>query len=465
MNPFTLACCLCLVLPNLGWAKAPVFGQDRPTPPPTSHNAQITFPIVFEYIAPVAHNQAVNRAIERPPAQQKVADLAAAGHYQTAGDEGLRLMANNENIDDQLQLIIANSLAWTGRVREAVPAYQGITKGTYANDANVGLANIHRWRGRDDLALPLYQQVLANDPQNAGALEGLALANQALAGRTTVGIGGLGDSSELTRHSQTINHRWRNASGDQIFELELHGFTDQLPTSGVDRRDMTFRYQDLGMNLKPSIELSLPTSNDPRLYATGRIRLLNDQVTVGAGRIDWGQATINPNVSIAGLWANYVGIEATETTSLGTVTAHLDHYGISDGNTIRASGLHFSSAWRPFGKHFKPFVGLETRTARHENPTYFNAPTYWAPIPGYAVVYTGLFGEWAQPDWTLFASAQIGAPINGDPGNNWSFSAGGKRWLSDDVALNVNLWSMASWRDDTTYRSQSFNLNLEKLWR
>ena len=120
--------------------------------------------------------------------------------------------------------------------------------------------------------------------------------------------------------------------------------------------------------------------------------------------------------------------------------------------------LNLSSAWRPIGSHFTPFVGIETREAK------FNTPNYWSPSEGSGTLYAGLLGEWGSADWNFYASGQTGARLYGDAGASWSVSAGGKRWLSKDVALSMNLWSMASTRDNATYRAQSANLNLEKLW-
>jgi hypothetical protein len=53
----------------------------------------------------------------------------------------------------------------------------------------------------------------------------------------------------------------------------------------------------------------------------------------------------------------------------------------------------------------------------------------------------------------------------GDAGNGWGVSTGGKRWLSSDVALSLNLWAMSGWRDNSNYKAQAASMTLEKLWR
>lgn len=413
----------------------------------------------FKYVAPSKQDETVEpKTIQRSPSHQKIADLNASGNYQAAGTEGLKLLSTDK-VDEELQLIIANSLAWTGRINQAVPAYQGISKGQYAKEANIGLANINRWRGRDDLALPIYQSVLEIDSTNADALEGIEMAQRELSPRTTFGATVTNDSSDLKRRLGFINHRWRDQSGTNIYEVEASGFTDWMPGATANQQDLSFRYQGLALPLKPNLEVNVATRLNPRLYAVGRIKVLDDQLSIGAGRINWGKSVTNPNSSIFGWSANYVGLELRESFYLGQVTARADFYGISDGNSVVTSSVNLDTAWRPLGSRFKPFVGVETRSAK------FNTSNYWSPDQGYGSAYAGLLGEWSEAEWNIYASAQFGAPLFGDAGHSWSVSLGGKRWFSADTAVNFSLWSMASTRNSSAYRAQAINLNLEKLWR
>jgi hypothetical protein len=203
----------------------------------------------------------------------------------------------------------------------------------------------------------------------------------------------------------------------------------------------------------------MPTVFHPRLYGSGRVKLLNDQVSVGAGVVNWGKLASSPTALNAGLSANYLGADATQSFSMGSLTGRFDYYSISDGNTVVTSNVNFNSAWRPFGSHFKPFVGIETRVAQ------YSTGNYWSPVDGSGTAYAGLLAEWGEADWSFSTSAQMGARLYGDAGQSWSISAGGKYWLASDVALNANLWSMSSLRDNAAYRAQSLNLNLEKIWR
>ncbi len=417
----------------------------------------------FKYIPPPSPGKSEEAQENRPkrnPDQQRIADLNAAGNYQAVGTEGLALLSK-EKPDEALQLIIANSLAWTGRLKEAVLTYQGLTTGQYANDANVGLANIQRWRGRDEQAMPIYRRVLASEPGHAAALEGAALASRELSPRTQLSFGGSSDSSDMQRRSATINHRWRDGSGTNIMEVETSGVRDRLPTSQAEQQDVTLRYEGLNLPLKPSMELSMPTQADRTLYGSARIRFAQDeQASLTVGRVNWGRMASNANALALGLSASHIGMTVAHGFTFGSLQGRFNYYDISDNNQLLTTSLHLASAWRPIGSNFKPFIGMETRGAK------FNTPNnYWSPAQGSGTLYAGLMGEWGSADWNFYASGQTGVRLYGDAGTSWSVSAGGKRWLSKDVALSMNLWSMASWRNNAAYRAQSASVNLEKLWR
>lgn len=400
-----------------------------------------------------------NAAIPTPsPEHQHILDLSAAGNYQAAGTEGLVLLGN-ENVDESLQLIIANSLAWTGRSDEAVPAYSGLVNGRHANAAKVGIANIQRWRGMDHLAFPEYQAVLALEPDNAGALEGLELATRELAPRTMVSFGGSMDSSSMERKSAAVNHRWRDPSGARIMEIEVSGVQDSLPGVSTAEDEVLFRYRALDLKLKPSLELSMPTKDNSDLF--GRVHLSSQEykASVDIAHVNWGRSATNPRALAAHLAANHVGLTLTRGMSAGDLTGRVDLFDISDGNRIVTSSLRLASSWRPMGSQVKPFFGLETRDSN------FNSPNYWSPQQGFGSVYAGVLAEWGKADWNLYLSGQAGAPLYGEAGTSWSLSGGGKQWLSRNLAISLNLWSMSSRRDNARYEAQAASVSLEKLWR
>jgi hypothetical protein len=157
--------------------------------------------------------------------------------------------------------------------------------------------------------------------------------------------------------------------------------------------------------------------------------------------------------------ASHIGLTVSRNLNLGSVFGRVDYYNISDANYIVSGRLQLNSSWRPMGNHLKPFMSLETRRAK------FNTLNYWSPDQGSTSLYAGMLAEWGVAEWNIFTSAQYGVGLSGEAGNGWSVTAGGKRWVSNDLALSMNLWSMSSWRDNANYRAQSAILTLEKLWR
>ena len=462
-RPKTIALSLSLAFGTMGIAQSMDPGIEL-AQASTTHTSEM-FLTPYRYIAPAGATGGATKtdaeggnSPKRSAEQQRIVDLNTQGNYAVAGTEGLALLSK-EKPDDPLQLIIANSLAWSGRLKEATTTYQRITDAELVDDANVGIANILRWQGRDELAAPIYRGILAVRADNKDALNGLELAERELVPRTTVTFGTAGDSSYADRRAVTLNHKWRDESGFNIYEVESSGIKDSLPGVGADQRDMTVRYQALGLELKPSLELSV--ANAPQSTVFGSLKLLfdDDRIQVDLGSVNWGKLANNANALLSNFSASHVGASAKRDTPLGNVAGRLDYYVISDTNTIFSSDIRLNSNLRPFGNNIKPFIGAETRKAN------FLSPNYWSPSEGAGSLYAGLLAEWGSDDWSLFASGQTGLGFYGEAGNSWSLSGGAKRWVSRNTALSLNVWSMSSSRLNSEYRAQAINIALEKLWR
>lgn len=395
----------------------------------------------------------------KPAAAQKIDDLAAKGDYEAVAKQGLLLLAQDANNHD-LRLLVANSLAWTGFLDQAIVQYRQLLTSPVAADASIGLANALRWKGQDADALPLYQAVLARTPDNAAAQEGLRLAQRELRPRTTVTIGADQDSSDAHRRSLVIDQSWRDASGKHWFEVEVAGVNDRILNVRENERDVSFRYQALGWPLQPKIELGMQGNPQREVVGNLRLHLGNAQTYIDVGHINWGKLASNAKALQAGLTANHLGLAYSGRNRWGELGARLDYYSISDDNEIISSGVRFVPAWRPLGSHVKFFVGTETRDARRGAV----GGTYWAPVDGFGTGYGGFQLDLGGADWNLYSSAQIGGRLYGEAANNWSFSAGGKRWLGPDWALGINFFKLASTRDNASYRAKSLNMSLEKLW-
>lgn len=397
----------------------------------------------------------------RPAAQQRIVDLQSEGQFAAAGKEGRELLAQDPKVDDGLRLIIANSLAWSGQLRDATQTYQSITSSEVLGDAQVGIANVLRWTGRDEQAAPLYREVLTQQPDHVDARNGLELAERELAPRTIITMGSSSDSSQALQQSATVGHRWRDESGFQVFEVEA-GYTheNQLAVGPEDTlRDVTVRYQNKGLDLKPALELNTPTHGTQRLYGNLRLSFLDNQLQLTVGQVNWGKLANNSNVLTTGLFATQVGASGKAETDYGEFFGRLDYYNISDTNTVVTSDVRLTSNLRPLGPHIKPILGVETRKAS------FLSGNYWSPVDGYGSVYGGFQGEWGQEEWSIYGTALVGLALYGDAGTSWSLSGGAKRWVTRDLALSINLWKMSSWRNSSEYRAETINVALEKVWR
>ncbi|MFZ6747123.1 tetratricopeptide repeat protein [Undibacterium sp. JH2W] len=412
-------------------------------------------------VAVLAHSP-VSMAADAPvtplsQAQQQILNLNAAQDYQAVGSKGLEVL-DKEKTEPGLRLIIANSLAWSGRMRKAELQYKILSNGPLRKDARTGLANVYRWKGRDDQALPLYQSVLAEDPQHAGANEGLLYAMRELNPRTLISAGAAQDSGDARRRELSISHRWRDDSGSHIFEVSSSGTRDQLPLTTTQQREVGFAYQNLKLPLEPRLELDAQVKPKADLFGNLRLKIDEGRFLVEVGRTNWGKAAFNANALADDLNAAHVGVDANLNFDAGQFTEHVDVFRVSDSNVILTSRSNFIPNWRPFGHRIKPFVGVETRDVR------FYSNKYWSPVDGFGTAYVGLQGELANENWSLYGSGQTGTRLYGEAGSNWSLGMGGKLWLDKNLAIGVNLWSMASRRDNARYRAKSFSLNLEKLW-
>jgi hypothetical protein len=382
------------------------------------------------------------------------------GKHEQAGTLGLRLIQGGAKPSNDVRLKIANSLAWTGRLKESYPQYELLLGTDLDAQARLALANSERWRDRADKALPMYNQILALDPSNVGAREGIEYGSRDLRPSTTISFGDIKDSGGVGRRYLTVAHRWRDETNTKIFEIETRGLRDRLDPQGlrVNEGDVTFRFQPLDVPMQPKAYVTLQGTPHANVYGGVRLKLGDGPTHVYMDRLSWGPFALSPRSTEAGLSAYHLGADTTHNHALGSFYGRADAYRVSDSNTVVTSQLRFTPSWRPLGPGIKAFVSTDTRDVK------FNTANYWSPAKGSGTLGAGIIGEWSDKDWLLVGSGQLGRPIYGEAGNSWSASAGGKRWLGKDYAVGVNLWGMSSWRDGANYRARSMVVNLEKLW-
>jgi tetratricopeptide (TPR) repeat protein len=406
----------------------------------------------------------VTAQAQAEPAITKVLnDLYSQGRFAevgTLGDQWLKTQPIE--VDGGLRLKIANSLAWTNRLDEAVVQYEALVKDLEQGPAaRLPLANAYRWSGRSDLSMPLYKQALENDKANQDILDGVEYAERDLRPRTTFQLGTSRDSGDLGIQTATLTHRWRDASQQQIYEVQTDVANSRQDPAGPYPRHTgaTFRYEHVGLKYQPLVYVSAQNEPGSGLYGGIRIKLANWPIYVEAAHENFGLTSASARALDAGVTANKLGIEGKWGGAAGTLSGRLGLYKISDGNQLRTTLLQFSPSWRPLGAAFKPYVSVDTRDVS------FNTPNYWSPLAGSGTLGLGAVAEWAEKDWFFYVSGQLGTRLYGEAGDSsWSASLGGQRWLNRDTAVTVNLWAMSSVRDMARYKAHSLTVKLDRLW-
>lgn len=396
--------------------------------------------------------------IERDPTAQNIFDLYLKEDYAAVITQGLPLLSVYPK-DAQLRLIIANCLSWnTTRYTHAIELFKSLLNGPYARDASLGLANSYRWSGRDDLALPLYKILIAEEPDSSDIQDGLVLAERAMRPRTLFSIGRAGDTNNMRRNEAVVAHQWRSETGNSLYEVELGGTNDRMPDLGINQRNVTLRYQNFDLPFKPTFEVAEQTT--PKQTTFGGVHLeLTDTTKLTLNRVNWGLLSFNAKAEEANLSASHAALATNQSGELGSLRARVDYFGVSDGNTVLMSNLQYTPSWRPLGKNFKTFVGIQTRNQSDYSPLY------WSPMNGsYGVYFAGVQAEWSSDTSSLYATAQAGNRLYGEGSRNWGLAAGGRSMLTPDFALGVKLSYYAGGQYGPTFSYASALVTIEKFW-
>lgn len=393
----------------------------------------------------------------QPAATEQIKQLYGAGNYRAAARLGSeQLLAEPGNTE--LRYMVANSYAWTGRSREAIEHYKALQGTDHADRARLGMANVYRWNGLSGLAAPLYRQVLAAEPENKDAAEGLAYAMRELRPQTRGRITWIDDSLDTERQAVTVAQGWTDRSLQHGFELEAGALQDQRNELKVNQRDLTLRYAGIANPLKPRLEISAQQKPRSTVFGSAEIQLPNTPVTVGVGRVNWGKMAFDPNALRANLTANNFGVRAAVPSDIGMWRMAYQGYRISDDNVIQDATVQYTPTWQPLKiPQIKFFVGFEGRKAR------FNSPAYWSPEDGNYLGTIGVSGEWVDRRWERTILVQYGVPLGGEAENSYSASAGVRHWVSESLAVGLNLSAQKSQRTGA-YRANTAMLSVQGLW-
>ena len=384
-------------------------------------------------------------------------DKFYAGDYWSVGSDGLDFLSQEPG-NDELRMIVADSLAWTGRYADAIGQYQMLAGTSLSDSGALGLANIYRWTGRPDLASPLYQRILTSQPDHVDALDGLNRIDRELRPRTEVNFGTKSDSNSVTQNISEINHYWRGGDLAVKYELSLNTSSYIYTPANAQQMEIGFSAEHTNMAMSPKLDLSIQQDPVSKTFALLRLKLLDApdlQMTIG--HVNWGYMAFQPQALLAGLDASQFGVLGSLITRPGTISAAYTDYRVSDGNQIQDSNLQFSPSWRPLGADFRYYIGVSGRFAQK------NVPYYWSPDTGYRSTNIGFTNEWSMSDGDYSLYGQRGFAAGGEALNSYSIGLAAKRYIGKDWAASLSAGMVENQRTDA-YHSNYLTIGAETLW-
>ncbi|MBI4756677.1 MAG: hypothetical protein HY778_14920 [Betaproteobacteria bacterium] len=381
------------------------------------------------------------------------------GDYDGVASDGLAALDRiPENLD--FRLAVANSLAWTGKLKPAIEQYERLLGTRLDQEARVGIASIQSWRGRPHLSKPMFEQVLKENPDNKEAQEGLGNVRRQLAPRSTLGLGAFNDSERIRRRGSAFAHAWWNEEASQRYELGGNVERISQDELSLPNNDFGFGVWWARAPLAPRLDVSYQTEPYGSVFLQGQVELVEDWLSVRAGRVNWGRHSISPKALRDQLVAGRLGITGTPELAVGQLEYAVDAYRVSDDNEIVETSLRLAPVWQPLGKAAQWYVGTATRKADRSDARY------WSPVDGYGVAYVGLTLTAGNDANSVYAYLQPSVGLWGESkgGSIWSGGLGARAQVTRDLSLGVEGSANSSRRDDSSYRSRTLGVRLESTW-
>ena len=376
-----------------------------------------------------------------------------AGDYRAAARLGLRAIETGGDTPE-LRYAVANSLAWTGRYDAALQQYRALLGTAYDSRARVGIANIRLWNGDAPVAEADYREVLANEPANAEAREGLALAGRELRPALTFRLARTQDNQDFTRDEAWLTYRkW---SADRAWRFEASALRDWDSAPGIDatRNSVQGSAWARALPFAPRLEASL---YDERLFGTLQIEPVRDRLRLRAGHVNWARLAFTAGALADRLTANTVGLAADVRPAIGALRLRLDGYEISDGNRIVDGEFQFTPAWQPLPWRLEWYGGVYGRRAERADARY------WSPTPAYGLAFAGLRRNWSADRHEVSAWLRAGAGFTETAKASWSAGVTGRYWISNDIALGLEAWALEAPRP-SPYNMQQAMAFVQHLW-
>jgi tetratricopeptide (TPR) repeat protein len=387
----------------------------------------------------------------------KLMEKFDAGDYWSVGSEGLDFL-KKEPGNDTLRMIVADSLAWTGRYADAISQYQMLASTAQSDRAVLGLANVYRWSGRPDLASPLYQKILISQPDNPDALDGLNRINRELRPKTDVTLGRQSDSNSVMQNGTEISHYWRGDNLALKYQLSLITSRYTLTPINTRQREINFSVEHADMAMTPKLDLSVQQAPISKAFVSLRLKLDDEpDLDMTIGHVNWGNMAFQPQALLAGLVATHIGVDCSLITRPGTISATYNGYRVSDENQVQDVNIRFSPSWRPVGTEFRYYIGISGRFALR------NVPTYWSPNAGYISTDIGFTDEWSMSNGDYSIYGQRGFGVGGEALNSYNMGFAAKRYIDRDWAASLSAGLLRNQRTDA-YHSKYLTFSVERLW-
>jgi tetratricopeptide (TPR) repeat protein len=380
-----------------------------------------------------------------------------AGAYGRAAKLGAAALAQQPG-NDSLRLIVANSLAWSGRLDAAVLQYEKLYGTPLENSGKIGIANVMRWRGRANEAEPIYEAILARDPSNKEAQEGKRLTDRELRPQVNKSVQLTGQTGGFTRiESSTMYGRYTE---DRSLKWGA-GYTlgkDRKAPQADKFASIQGYVQAVNWPAAPRLDLSVADGfNKTRLYGLVSADLVPDTFGVRIGLVNWGHLATNSQAQAAGLFARRAGAYWNIGGDWGDLKTNLDAYRVSDGNFVWDAQATYTPAWQPVPQLFTWYTGVYAKAADK------TAASYWSPSSTYGLALLGLKKSWYYDRGDLSVGFQAGFKLTDEARNNLSLSANGKYWFTESTALGFDLYAASSPRP-AEYKQRTLNINLLRLW-
>jgi tetratricopeptide (TPR) repeat protein len=375
-----------------------------------------------------------------------------AEDYRETARLGLEILAADPE-QHGLRFAVANSLAWTGRYDLAVEQYRALLGTRYDSQARLGIANVRRWAGQPDLAESLYLDVLEREPGNVEAQRGLQFAGREMRPSASLRIVQTEDN-DLAREEHWLSYRRWSEDRAWRFDVGALHERNKSPLVNSTANGLQGSVWAVRLPLSPKLEASI---YDSEIFAAIQVEPFRDRLQIRLGHVNWGRIAFNASALAAGLTASTLGLFGEVHTGIGSLRGRLEGYDISDGNQVLDGELQLTPARQTLPWGLEWFGGVYGRGAEREDPRY------WSPRPAYGLAFLGLRRGWHSDRADVTASTRAGVGFTDTAKTSWSLGLTGRYWLSNDIAIGLEAWTVDAPRP-ADYRVQQVAAFVQHLW-